>query len=147
MTRDEQAVRHPGSLELRNLENNELLKRWQVANDEAAHHRETAGRIEMELARRMEEDQATEVYHSDYTVKIEDPTPEYDQGTLYTAKEYVPLEVWEGLYTPPALVEVPAKINMTKLKAARKYDGRIGGIVETAKLPAGPGRLRIRRRS
>jgi len=141
---NELAVRHPGDLELKLWDNDQLLKRWRLAGDEIAHLRETMGRIEMELKRRIEEDGGTAIHHPDYTVKIEGAYPVYDQPVLYTAKEYIPPDEWDRLYTPATTKPVPAKINMTLLKSFRKYHRRIGEILEAAKLPVGPGTLRIK---
>ena len=144
---NELAVRHPGDLDLKLWDNDQLLKRWEMAGDEIAFLQETAGRIEMELKRRIEEDGGTELSHPDYTVKIEEPYQLYLQPLLYTTKEYLTLVQWDRVYTPATTKPVPSKINMTILKSFRKFNRRIGEIIEAAKLALGPSKLQIKAKS
>ena len=144
MTQQEQAVRRPGVLDIVQLDTDQLMRQWQKASDEVAAYQETVDRIEMELGRRMRMDGATETPHPHYTIKIQPPYKEWDLSHLFTASELIPIDRWRDLYTPPTTRPVPPKINMTKLKACRSLNRRIGEIIDEAEKPSGPGKLRIR---
>lgn len=136
----------PNQQAISQMSDSSLVLHWQTTSDEMDHMRETLGRIEMELTKRLEARGATELFAPHHTVKLEAPTPQYDVAVLAEARDILPGDVWEDLYTPASWVELPPKIHMGKLKAARKFSSRIADIIKAAQKSLPPPRLRIRAR-
>jgi hypothetical protein len=122
-----------------------LVEEWGAAKGAVAHLRAIQGRIEMELRRRMDQDEATEIYHPDWEVKIEGGAPVYATDKLIAGlQEALPPELFETCYipevTPPP---IPAHINMTKAKPLRRLGAEVAAAIDGAVLPPLPGKLRI----
>lgn len=107
--------------------------------------RDTRQRRERELQRRLEARGATELAHPDLVVKLETPSSAYDVGKLRALYEVCPKEEVDKAVTPAhdEMVHIPEKWSAVKFKALLKYGVDVFEVIEAAKLPGGPARLRV----
>lgn len=111
-------------------------------------YREIRQRQEHELQRRLEARGATELPHPDLVVKLEHPSPTYDVGKLAALRELLPEELlletkaWMPEHVETVLVaeRYDARVFRT---FGRKYGDEVGAVIEGAKMPGGPARLRV----
>lgn len=106
-------------------------------------------RIEHELMRRMEDRGAKEIYHPEWTCKLQIPSPAYDTAKLRSRLgEIIPPEVWDKGYTDAfdKTVYVEASFDMRVVKGwASAYGDVVQEIVEAAMLPK-PAKIKVERR-
>ena len=137
-----------GTEDLSYWDNPDLISAWAAAKECLEEHRERMGRVEMELRRRMDQDQATELFHADWVIKIEPAKPEYNQPKLIAKlEEALPPECFEDCYVAEAVKTVPAHINMTRAKKYRSLGAEVVEAIEESLLDPMPGRLRINPRN
>ena len=107
--------------------------------------RDTRQRREAELIRRMEANGATSLDHPTLVVRLEFPSPSYDIGKLRRLYEVAPKEEVDKAVTPAhdEVVHVSEKWSAVKFKTLLKYGVGVFEVIEAAKLPGGPARLRI----
>ena len=110
--------------------------------------RESRQRLEHELQRRLEARGAMELPHPDLVVKLEYPSPVYDVGKLAALREHLPedLLLETKAWTPEHLETnlVPEKYDARVFRTwGKKYGDEVGAVIEGAKLPGGPPRLRV----
>lgn len=118
---------------------------------EEASRREERQRLEFELQKRLEARGAKELAHPELEVKLDIPSPTYDYGKLRRLAELVPPDVLLTGYSPEhqetQVVMVKEKWNMVKVKPWVKYGNEVAEVIEGAKMPGGPARLKIRSRA
>lgn len=110
--------------------------------------REIRQHQEHELQRRLEARGATVLPHPDLVVKLEYPSPTYDVGKLAALREHLPEELLleTRAWTPEHVetVMVAEKYDARVFRGfGRKFGDEVAAIIEGAKLPGGPPRLRI----
>ena len=109
--------------------------------------RETLGRVDMEISRRMLVDNARAIITDRYEAYLNPGTPSLDYAKLVVLKEGAMVE--EDLlscYTPEheETAMVPEKWSLVKLnQMARKYGDPVGSVLEGAKIPGRPTPLRV----
>ena len=119
-----------------------VIVQWR---DKETGAREARQRLEHELQRRMEARGATELPHPDLVVKLETPSPAYDNSKLRRLYEIAPREEVDKCVTPAHTeeVRVEEKWSAVKFKTLLKYGVEVFEVIEAAKLSGGPPRLRI----
>lgn len=108
--------------------------------------RDTRQHRERELQHRLEARGALELPHPDLVVKLEYPSPIYDVSRLRGLAELLPSEVIDLASTPEHLetVLVREKWDARVFRTwGSKYGDAVSQVIEGAKMPSGPGRLRV----
>ena len=107
--------------------------------------RDIRQRREAELVRRMEANGATSLDHPTLVVRLEFPSPSYDIGKLRRLYEVAPREEVDKAVTPAhdEVAHVSEKWSAVKFKTLLKYGVSVFEVIEAAKLPSGPARLRV----
>lgn len=100
------------------------------------------------LQQRLEARGATELPHPGLVVKLEYPSPSYDVGKLAALREHLPEEllIESKAWTPEHLETnlVPERYDARVFRTfGKKYGDAVAQIIESAKLPGGPARLRV----
>ena len=113
-----------------------------------ASQREVQDRMRQELVRRLEVRGARELPHPELVVKLEYPSPVYDVGKLAAMRELVQEEVLleTKAWTPahPETIMVPEKYDARVFRSwGKKYGYEVAAVIEGAKLPGGPAKLKI----
>ena len=124
----------------------ELLNWWS-----RYHRRETVAKdmlqsIEYELQKRLEQRNATELFHPDLSCKLVRPTPTYDLGMLASLRELLPPGVIDSAFTPAhdEVDHVPDQWDMRTCRSwGKKYGTNVAAVLERAEMPSGPTRLKI----
>lgn len=135
-----------GMNRLADTDTDTLVARWASVDRQLQLQQEIKGKIEMELERRMRQDGARELQHPDYVIRLESPTPTYDQGILLTLREFIAEHEFARGYFPEATIEikVDAKFNMTVVKSwGTRFGGEVAATIARARHPLLPGKLRI----
>ena len=102
--------------------------------------------LEAELVRRMEANNQRELEHPDLTVRLEIPSPKYDYGVLNTLGELLEPATIATARTPAHEVTtiVPESWDGRVLQRwPKRYGTKVAEVLERAKLPGGPPRLRV----
>lgn len=111
-------------------------------------NQERLDRLRFVLQQRLEARNATELPHPDLVVKLEYPSPTYDVGKLAALRELVPLELLleSGAWVPEheEIIHVSEKYDARVFRTwGKKYGDDVARVIEGAKLPGGPGKLRV----
>ena len=129
-----------------NMEDGELVEQaWAIALTERD-WREKRLRLEAELTRRLEARGAKEVFHPDLTCVLETPSPVYDTSKLRVLAELLDPDVLKTVCVPEHedWVKIPEKWDGRVLRnLGRKYGDQVTEIIQGAKIPGGPARLKI----
>lgn len=103
-------------------------------------------RAEMELIRRLEGSGAKEVFHPDLTCVLETPSPVYDISRLKMLGELLDPEVLKTVRVleHEDIITVPEKWDGRVLRTlGHKYGHEVDDVIQGAKMPGGPPRLKI----
>ena len=111
---------------------------------------ESRGRVEQEIHRRLEERGGRKLLGSVEDVILTPASPNYDHAKLRRELgENVDPNMWDSAFTPehPSTARIAAKFNMTKLKAMATMHGKpVQNAMDLARLPDGPGHLKVERK-
>ena len=109
--------------------------------------RDQRQRIEYEVLNRLQARGATEMATAHWVAKLTKPTPQYDMGKLMALKEEVSPTEWDKAFTPEHMEPVPAKLDMRVAGAwGKRFGTAVAQALERAKLPSGPGTLKLTRK-
>ena len=124
-----------------------LLDAWTTLKADEDNLRDSRRRVEYEILKRLEERQATEMTSPKWTAKLVKPSPQYDMGKLMGLKEEVSPAEWDKVFTPEHMEPVPAKLDMRVAGAwGKRFGTAVAQALERAKLPSGPGTLKLTRK-
>ncbi len=123
-----------------------LIDAWIKIEEEHAKDAELLNRLTFVLQKRMEARGATAEPHPTHDVTFESSANTYDQAALTPILELVEeaVAIADGAYTAAyeEKVQRPAKWDVRKARALKKYNAGVDAIVEAAKRPNRP-QLRI----
>ena len=124
----------------------DLIDAWIMIDEEHARDGEMLKRLAFVLQGRMEARGATAEPHRTHNVTFDSTKNDYDQLSLTPILELIAEDVAiaDGAYTPAysEIVQRPARWDVRKARALKKYDAGVEAIVEAAKRPNRP-QLRI----
>lgn len=149
MTTEERVLEtvHAANTMFSQLDDDCLIEEWAKARVIELETKRLRELMEAEMERRLRYRGARELYHPDWVMEMVEPTPEYRMDRLETLRELVPPQEWEKAYTPEHTEMVAAKLSMTVVKAwARRFGTEVGRVIEEARIPGAPARLRIKTR-
>ena len=129
-----------------NMEDTDLVEMVWAAMLAEREWREKRSRLEMELTHRMESRGAKEIFHAALTCVLETPSPAYDTSKLRLLAELLGPDVLKTVCVPEHedLVTIAEKWDGRVLRTlGRKYGNDVSEIIEGAKVPGGPARLKI----
>ena len=120
-----------------NMDTDMLLRIWEDRSARIDLAMKDRGHIEMELTRRMNADNSTQIPHPHFEVKL--GTPNYDYSRLKALAELVDKDEYRRGYTPAheetKKVHVPERFDMRVVNAWHKYGSAIQEAIQHAELP------------
>ncbi|MAH50201.1 hypothetical protein CMI37_30555 [Candidatus Pacearchaeota archaeon] len=120
-----------------NMDNDMLLRIWEDRSARIDLAMKDKGHIEMELTRRMNADNSTQIPNPYFEVKL--GTPSYDYSRLKALAELVSSDEYRRGYTPAheetKKVHVPERFDMRVVNAWNKYGSAIQEAIQYAELP------------
>ena len=134
------------STDLEATDSIELASSIYCDREQAKRLLEQADRASLVLLRRMEANNQRELEHPGLTVRLEIPSPKYDYGVLNTLAE---------LLEPETIATARTPAHEVTTTVAESWDGRVlqhwpkrhgtkvAEVLERAKLPSDPPRLKI----
>ena len=131
--------------DLEKIDNEALVHTWVGLDMVIRTSADKRGRIEHELTRRLEADDATVLAHPTHTVAITPGKPTWDYSRLAALRELLPESEIAKAYTPAheQLISVPERWDGTKLRTLRKFGREVAEAIDRARLEA-RGRLSIK---
>jgi hypothetical protein len=125
-------------------EDDRLLEEYVRLAETARILGEEMGHIMMELTHRLEARGAQGMYHPTIQCRLDPPRPEYDTNKLMGLKELLPPAIIAKGFTPEHMEKVPDKFDMRTVKSwGTMFGHEVKGVIDGARLPAGPGRIRV----
>ncbi len=122
---------------LQTMDTDMLLRIWEDRSARIDLAMKDRGHIEMELTRRMNADNSTQIPHPEFEVKL--GTPNYDYSRLKALAELVSSDNYRRGYTPAhdetKKVHVPERFDMRVVNGWLRFGSAIQEAIQYAELP------------
>ena len=128
------------------LDDADLLDALQNSKATVDEFQGRVGRVEFEIRKRLVAQGATEMVSHNFVARLMPETPRYDPGIMAGLRELVSEADWAKALIPEKVTVTPAKLDMTKAKPWLRRGKEIAAVFDRARLPSGPGTLKITRK-